>query len=97
MIDEQHGGTPRPNGWRAGMWATILVLLVCPLVAMQFTEEVKWDAADFVAAAALLGGFGIVVELARRLPVHFAVRVAGVGIALLAVLLIWADAAVGVF
>jgi hypothetical protein len=45
---------------------TALILLV-PLVAMQFTEEVNWGVADFVAAGALLWGAGLLLrQLATR-------------------------------
>lgn len=32
------------------------LLLLVPLVAMQFTDEVRWNLADFVVAGALLFG-----------------------------------------
>jgi hypothetical protein len=41
-----------------------MVLLILPFVAMHFTNEVQWDAADFAAAALLLFGIGAVTELA---------------------------------
>ena len=45
--------------------ATALVLLV-PLVAMQITDEADWSLADFVLAGALLGGTGLLLELAAQ-------------------------------
>jgi hypothetical protein len=41
--------------------ATAFILLV-PLVAMQFTDEVDWGVADFVAAGVLLGGAGLLLQ-----------------------------------
>ena len=41
---------------------TAFILLV-PLVAMQFTDEVAWDLADFVVAGILLFGAGLAYEL----------------------------------
>jgi hypothetical protein len=40
--------------------ATAFLLLV-PLVAMQFTDEVKWDLFDFTVAGMLLAGTGTVM------------------------------------
>jgi hypothetical protein len=46
---------------------TACILLV-PLVAMQITDEVDWGVADFVLAGVLLGGSGLLLELAVRKP-----------------------------
>jgi hypothetical protein len=45
--------------------ATALILLV-PLLAMQFTDEVAWGVFDFVVAGTLLGGTGLIHQLAAR-------------------------------
>jgi hypothetical protein len=37
-------------------------ILLLPLVAMQFTDEVDWGVADFVLAGALLGGTGLLLN-----------------------------------
>ena len=74
---------------------TALLLLV-PLVAMQFTNEVQWTLSDFIVMGALLSGIGSAfVIIARRiLPKHRLPT----GIALLALFLyIWAELAVGIF
>lgn len=85
------------TGWRLARWGVIVAVLATPLVAMQFSEAVAWDGADFVFAAVLLGGAGLVFELAAWKVRDVGLRVA-VGIVLLAVvLLLWADAAVGLF
>ena len=79
------------------MWTAIGGLLLLPLVAMQFTDEVRWDGADFAAAALLLGGAGIGVELVFRMTSRRRYRAALSALILGAVGLIWADAAVGIF
>ena len=83
--------------WRLLMWGLIAGLLLLPLIAMQFTREVAWDAADFAFAAGLLIGAGLLFELAASRTRKLAWRLAIGGALIFAVLLIWADAAVGVF
>ena len=79
------------------VWGTFAVILISPLVAMRFTDEVRWDQADFVAAAALLIALGIVFELTFLLVHRTLWRVSVIGVSSVIVMLIWADAAVGVF
>ena len=83
--------------WRLAMWGLIAALLLLPWVAMQFTREVAWDAADFAFAGVLLIGAGLIFELAAWRAKKLALRVAIGGALAFGVLLIWADAAVGVF
>ena len=45
---------------------TATILLLIPLVAMQFTEEVNWTLADFLVAGVLLYGTGLLCELILR-------------------------------
>ena len=44
----------------------ISMLLLIPLIAMQFTDEVNWTLFDFVIAGALLFGTGLLSELIMR-------------------------------
>jgi len=75
---------------------TTASLLLLPLLAMQFTDEVAWDLADFVVAGALLAGTGFTYELVARKGGNIAYR-AAVGIALAAaLLLVWLNLAVGI-
>lgn len=70
-------------------------LLTVPLVAMQFTGEVDWDLADFVVAGALLFSAGLTYTLVAGRMGNAAYR-AGVGVAVAAaLLLVWANLAVG--
>jgi hypothetical protein len=74
--------------------ATVLLLLV-PLVAMQLTDEVRWNLADFVVAGALLFGAGATYQLLAARTDNLAYR-AAVGVAVAAALmLVWANLAVG--
>ncbi len=75
--------------------ATGAILLV-PLVAMQFTTEVHWRAADFIAMGVLLfGTASLFVLAARRIARKYRLFAGGVFVA--AFLYAWAELAVGVF
>ncbi len=79
-------------GWGA---VTVLILIV-PLVAMQFTDEVDWTLSDFVIAGILLFGAGLAYELVSRRGNTAAYRTA-VGFAVGGVLLLlWVNGAVGI-
>jgi hypothetical protein len=79
----------------AGILLAATALLLVPLVAMQFTDEVNWDLADFIVAGVLLFGTGLTYELAARTARPRAYRVA-VGLALgAALVLVWVNLAVG--
>ncbi|MBB5711266.1 hypothetical protein [Sphingomonas xinjiangensis] len=83
--------------WRTAMAGAALVLLVLPAIAMQFTDAVRWDAPDFAAAALLLAGVAATAELAFRLLPPSAIRAGVIGLAVAAAMVVWADAAVGIF
>jgi hypothetical protein len=70
-------------------------ILLLPLVAMQFTDEVDWGVADFVLAGVLLGGTGLLLEAAARKPGKVAYRVAATAIGVAAIVLGEADDAPG--
>lgn len=75
---------------------TACILLV-PLVAMQFSDEVDWSPGDFVIAGALLVGTGLLFEFVVRKITNPRRRLI-FGIVLVFVfLLIWVDLAVGIF
>jgi len=70
-------------------------LLLIPLTAMQFSDEVVWSFADFVFAGVLLMGAGLAYKLTVKKAGGMAYRLAA-GIAVAAALfLIWANLAVG--
>lgn len=72
------------------------LLLLVPLVAMQFTHEVTWTAFDFAAAAALLIGTGLLYEVALRLLHTRRARIAAGAVLAGGLLLVWAELAVGI-
>jgi len=97
MTQNADHGAGRPMSHaRMAIWAVAAFLLLVPLVAMQFTDEVNWTGSDFAFAAVLLFVPLGVYELAVRKTRNIAYR-AGVALALVtAFLLIWSNAAVGI-
>jgi hypothetical protein len=92
------GAISRPgfSRWRLVGWGLGAALLAAPLLAMQISDEMDWDLADFALAAALVIGVGVALELVARRATSLAYR-AGAGLALAtAVFLVWANAAVGI-
>lgn len=83
------------NPWRIAAWSIATLLLLLPLVAMQFTREVNWTASDFVFAGVLIGGLGSAAELTVRRTQVPAYRAGVVVAAVASFATIWADAAVG--
>lgn len=76
------------------MWGGLALVLVSPLVAMQFTPEINWGLVDFLAAALILGGGGVAAELAMRFGRSGAARVGVISSAVIVGALIWAQLAV---
>jgi hypothetical protein len=72
------------------------ILLLIPLIAMQFTDEVVWTFVDFAVAGVLLFGTGLTYMLVTRSSGSIAYRIA-IGFALFTgLLLIWVNLAVGI-
>jgi hypothetical protein len=77
-------------------WGAAAALLLLPLLAMQVSDEVAWDAADFLVFGALLAIACGIWEAASRRSGSQAYR-AGVAVAVAAgFLLVWVNLAVGV-
>lgn len=84
---------------RRQMWyvafATASILML-PLVAMVFTNEVNWSLFDFIVMGILLFGTGLTYVLISKISDSMAYRTA-VGVAVVAgFLLIWVNLAVGI-
>lgn len=80
-----------------GILIAVAVLLCIPLIAMQFTNEVNWTLADFVVAGILLFGTGLTAEFVMRKVKNKDTQVGVIAVILLALFLIWAELAVGIF
>ena len=89
--------TPGVNRWRIAGWTTAALLLLLPLVAMQFTDEVNWTATDFIVAGALLFGAGLISEFVMRKIKNINYKVVLLGAIIIIVILIWLELAVGIF
>ena len=75
--------------------ATVAILLI-PFVAMQFTNEVQWDALDFAVMGSLFFGMAsLFVLVARKVARDRRVLVGAVFVAVF--VYIWAELAVGIF
>ncbi|GAA0619546.1 hypothetical protein GCM10009422_13850 [Brevundimonas kwangchunensis] len=83
--------------WHIAGWGAVAAILLAPAVAMQFSSEVAWTASDFLFAGVLLIGAGALIELAVWKAKSKALRIALILGVLAAVILIWADGAVGIF
>lgn len=75
----------------------VVFILLIPLVAMQFSNEVKWDIADFTIMGMLLLATGVTIEIVTRLVKSAQLKLAFTIITLLVLFLIWAELAVGIF
>ena len=80
-----------------GIVLAVALLLLIPLIAMQFTDEVNWSLFDFIVAGILLLGTGLMAELVMRKVNKIEYRVVIIVAILAALLLIWVELAVGIF
>lgn len=79
-----------------GILTTAAVLLLIPFAAMKLgVDGVKWTAIDFAAAAVMLFGAGIAIEVALRVVKLFEYRIAACVAILLVLAIVWAELAVG--
>ena len=76
---------------------SVVFLLLIPLIAMQFTDEVNWTPFDFVVAGVILFGTGLIFDLIFKKIKNIKYRVAISIVLLIVLLLIWAELAVGIF
>ena len=81
-----------PNIRLVGIIVLVAILLLVPVIA-----KFPWSRTDFVTAAFLLFGTGLTCELVLRTVKKFEYRIALCGAILLALFLIWAELAVGLF
>ena len=89
------GGRGGFGRWRIFFWGAAAALVALPAVAMRFTTQVNWTGSDFVFAGVLIGGVGLLLELAMRRSGNLAYR-AGAACAIgVGFMTFWANGAVG--
>lgn len=72
-------------------------LLLIPLIAMQFSNEVDWKPLDFTIMGFLLFGTGLLCELVLRKVTTTTNRIILCAVILGVFFLTWAELAVGIF
>lgn len=75
----------------------VALVLLIPLVAMQFTKEVNWDLTDFITMGILLFITGMGIEIVTRKVQSTKLKLALTLTILFILFLIWAELAVGIF
>jgi len=80
-----------------GIIISVGLLLLIPLIAMQFTNEVSWKPTDFIVGGGLLLGTGLMVELVLRKVRNIKYRIAICAAILVMFALVWLELAVGIF
>jgi ABC-type cobalt transport system substrate-binding protein len=80
-----------------GILLIVTILLLIPLIAMQFTDEVNWTLTDFIAAGVLLLGTVVMCEFIMRKVTKTKHRIVLCAIILIVLVLIWIELAVGIF
>ena len=73
------------------------ILLVIPIIAMQFSNEVNWTISDFMVAGTLLFSTGLLFEFVLRKVKKMRNRIILVSIIIALLLLTWIELAVGIF
>lgn len=72
-------------------------LLLIPLIAMQFSNEVDWKPLDFTIMGLLLFGTGLLCELVLRKVTSITNRIIICAVILGVFFVTWAELAVGIF
>ena len=80
-----------------GIVLAVVLILLMPLITMQFTNEVNWNLFDFVVMGSLLLGTGLMCELVVRKVKNKDYRIGILAVIVVALFLIWAELAVGIF
>ena len=75
----------------------IVILLLIPFVAMQFSGEVNWSLIDFIVMGLLLFGSSFLCELIIEKVSNTKYRIIFCIFILAGFLIIWTELAVGIF
>jgi len=75
----------------------VLALLTVPAIAMQYTEEVRWTAGDFIAMGILLFSTALMLHFIWKKATSTSGRILFSLLAIAVFGLIWVELAVGFF
>ena len=75
----------------------VIAILTIPLIVMQFNKDVRWTGLDFWVAGFLLSATVLGIDLILRKIPNKNARVFSLLLVVIALLLIWAELAVGIF
>ncbi len=89
--------TVKSNKRLIGILLGVVLLMFIPLIAMQFTSDVKWTSLDFIAAGILLLCAGLIFEIILRKVKTTKFKIFAFAVLFLLFILIWAELAVGIF
>lgn len=79
------------------VYSVAVSLLAVPLIAMQFSDQVKWSAFDFAVAGVLLFTTATMITLILKYVTKASSKFIYVSVAIIVLFLIWAELAVGIF
>lgn len=85
------------NKRRTIILVVIGFILLLPVIGMQFSTEVDWNALDFLIAGLLLGVIGLAIEVVFLSTKNTKQRLTITAIVLFLGFLVWAELAVGIF
>jgi MFS family permease len=81
---------------RGTFWGAAALLMLAPFIVVQFGDGLRWDAADFIFVAVVIGIAGLIFEGTMRLARSWTHRFA-IGLAVVAAfLIVLANGAVGI-
>lgn len=72
------------------------IILMLPVLAMLFSDEVNWSAFDFIIAAILLYGASFAIYLSATLKTKW-LRIGLMAAIFMILVLVWGELAVGLF
>ncbi len=76
---------------------SIPLLLLIPLIAMQFTNEVNWSVSDFAIMGSMLLITGLICDWILKRVKSLKYRLMICSVVLILFFLLWAELAVGIF
>ncbi len=77
--------------------STVILLLLIPLIATQLKDDFNWTLADFLIAAGLLTGTGLIIDYIVKKVKKPIFRIILSIIVLIIFILVWMELAVGIF